>query len=139
MANKSARRAAEDIREQAGKLARRVFLVLRRADELKPALGGDVAKLCAQIGDSASALPAAGFLHMVGAYPADVDRIRPLARDVAAMAFLLMDLVGVEDAAGPRKCRVCGCTDESCTGRPGKAAHGCYWVAWDLCSACAGT
>ncbi len=30
-----------------------------------------------------------------------------------------------------RKCRVCGCTDYcACPG-------GCYWVEWDLCSACA--
>ncbi len=30
-----------------------------------------------------------------------------------------------------RICRVCGCTDSyACPG-------GCYWVDWDLCSACA--
>lgn len=31
----------------------------------------------------------------------------------------------------PRRCRVCGCTDDhACPG-------GCYWVEYDLCSACA--
>lgn len=40
------------------------------------------------------------------------------------------------EGAGPRTCRVCGCTDDDCeeclalTGRP------CWWVAEDLCSAC---
>lgn len=30
-----------------------------------------------------------------------------------------------------RVCRVCGCTDErACPG-------GCWWIQWDLCSACA--
>jgi hypothetical protein len=29
-----------------------------------------------------------------------------------------------------RKCRVCGCTDAH------GCANGCYWVEWDLCSAC---
>jgi hypothetical protein len=32
----------------------------------------------------------------------------------------------------PRRCRKCGCTQErACPG-------GCSWVAWDLCSRCAG-
>jgi hypothetical protein len=32
----------------------------------------------------------------------------------------------------PRRCRVCGCTDDrACPG-------GCWWVDADLCSACAG-
>jgi hypothetical protein len=35
---------------------------------------------------------------------------------------------------GPRKCRVCGCTnDKACITPEGP----CSWVEWDLCSACA--
>lgn len=37
----------------------------------------------------------------------------------------------LRDAREQRRCRVCGCTDmHACDG-------GCYWVADDLCSACA--
>jgi hypothetical protein len=35
-----------------------------------------------------------------------------------------------EGQGAPRRCRICGCTDE----RP--CAGGCFWVAADLCSNC---
>jgi hypothetical protein len=35
-----------------------------------------------------------------------------------------------------RTCRVCGCTDEDCSGCVKKTGQPCYWVATDLCSAC---
>lgn len=43
------------------------------------------------------------------------------------------EIVQLEQAAaGERKCRVCGCTeDDACAGP-------CYWVELDLCSACVG-
>jgi hypothetical protein len=34
-------------------------------------------------------------------------------------------------------CRVCGCTDEDCSGCIKKTGEPCYWVEPDLCSACA--
>lgn len=34
------------------------------------------------------------------------------------------------------KCRVCGCTDDDCTGCIAKTGQPCYWVEEDLCSAC---
>jgi hypothetical protein len=35
------------------------------------------------------------------------------------------------DCYPDRTCRICGCTqDHACEG-------GCYWIEWDLCSACA--
>jgi len=34
------------------------------------------------------------------------------------------------------KCRVCGCTDDDCTGCIAKTGQPCHWVAEDLCSAC---
>jgi hypothetical protein len=36
------------------------------------------------------------------------------------------------------KCRVCGCTDDDCSGCIEKTGEPCYWVEKDLCSACAG-
>ena len=35
-----------------------------------------------------------------------------------------------------RTCRVCGCTNEDCTGCLQRTGKPCYWVAPDLCSAC---
>lgn len=36
-----------------------------------------------------------------------------------------------------RKCRVCGCTDDDCSGCIERTGTPCYWVEEDLCSACA--
>ena len=38
---------------------------------------------------------------------------------------------------GGRACRVCGCTDEDCSGCIERTGEPCYWVEEDLCSACA--
>lgn len=35
-----------------------------------------------------------------------------------------------------RECRVCGCTEEDCTGCVVKTGQPCFWVEDDLCSAC---
>jgi hypothetical protein len=35
-------------------------------------------------------------------------------------------------------CRVCGCTDDDCSGCVERTGEPCYWVKSDLCSACAG-
>lgn len=35
-----------------------------------------------------------------------------------------------------RRCRICGCTDEDCSGCIGRTGVRCHWVAADLCSAC---
>jgi hypothetical protein len=37
----------------------------------------------------------------------------------------------------PRSCRRCGCTDDNACGISEGEILGCYWVEWDLCSACA--
>lgn len=39
--------------------------------------------------------------------------------------------------AEERRCRVCGCTDHDCRQCIEKTGQPCYWVAEDLCSACA--
>ncbi|TJY57183.1 hypothetical protein E4T66_17380 [Sinimarinibacterium sp. CAU 1509] len=36
-----------------------------------------------------------------------------------------------------RRCRVCGCTDDDCSHCIERTGEACYWVADDLCSACA--
>ncbi len=36
----------------------------------------------------------------------------------------------------PRRCRVCGCTDDDCSGCIERTGHPCCWVEDDLCSAC---
>lgn len=33
-------------------------------------------------------------------------------------------------------CRVCGCTDDDCSGCVERTGVPCHWVDWDLCSAC---
>jgi hypothetical protein len=38
-----------------------------------------------------------------------------------------------------RRCRVCGCTDEDCSGCIERTGEPCYWVEEDLCSACVGS
>jgi len=63
-----------------------------------------------------------------------------------------MDVLGFKDCGCPdcgveiskmRKfkkaaaCRVCGCTDDDCSGCVAKTGGPCYWVEPDLCSACA--
>lgn len=35
-----------------------------------------------------------------------------------------------------RTCRKCGCTDNDCRQCIEKTGQACYWVEWDLCSAC---
>lgn len=35
-----------------------------------------------------------------------------------------------------RACRVCGCTDDDCSGCIERTGSACSWVEWDLCSAC---
>lgn len=34
-------------------------------------------------------------------------------------------------------CRICGCTDEDCSGCVERTGRPCHWVEMDLCSACA--
>jgi len=42
------------------------------------------------------------------------------------------------DEPGSRRCRVCGCTDEDCSGCIERTGEPCHWVEADLCSACEG-
>jgi hypothetical protein len=39
-------------------------------------------------------------------------------------------------AAGIRRCRVCDCTDDDCSGCIQRTGKPCHWVSEDLCSAC---
>ncbi len=40
------------------------------------------------------------------------------------------------DTAEIRACRVCGCTDDDCSGCVERTGEPCHWVETDLCSAC---
>ena len=42
---------------------------------------------------------------------------------------------GIDDEEG-QVCRVCGCTDDDCSGCIERTGHPCSWVEEDLCSAC---
>jgi hypothetical protein len=37
-----------------------------------------------------------------------------------------------------RKCRVCGCTEQDCSGCIERTGKPCHWIELDLCSACEG-
>ena len=39
---------------------------------------------------------------------------------------------------GVQRCRVCGCTDDDCSGCIDRTGHRCHWIEKDLCSACSG-
>lgn len=38
---------------------------------------------------------------------------------------------------GKASCRVCGCTEDDCSGCVARTGEPCVWVEPDLCSACA--
>jgi hypothetical protein len=42
------------------------------------------------------------------------------------------------ECAGAGKCRICGCTDNDCSGCIARTGIACSWVEQDLCSACVG-
>ncbi len=41
------------------------------------------------------------------------------------------------DRTPARKCRECGCCDEDCSRCIKRTGHPCWWIEFDLCSACA--
>ena len=60
--------------------------------------------------------------------------------ELQSLRDLLIELGTLKPADGsakPRACRVCGCTDEDCRRCIEKTGEPCWWVAADLCSACA--
>ena len=66
----------------------------------------------------------------------DPDAIVDEAIDIANFAMMIADLVEGE-TENVRHCRVCGCTDDDCSQCIERTGEPCYWVEWDLCSACA--
>ncbi len=87
----------------------------RRCDECGKYLDGETIRLFGMASDGDEPYPL--FLHRECLFSKDV-----LAK--------LAAIESVFDKETPRRCRVCGCTDDDpCVG-------GCYWVEDDLCSAC---
>ena len=48
-----------------------------------------------------------------------------------------LEEIGENGETEPQKCRVCGCTDDDCSGCIERTGQPCYWAEPDLCSACA--
>lgn len=83
------------------------------------------------------------------------DDDRPGVYDETSKRFVLADdqeeLLDVDDqrvtiteagrraleSVGNARCRVCGCTDEDCSGCVARTGAPCHWFEPDLCSACA--
>ena len=68
--------------------------------------------------------------------------LRAIQERVAAEAALQTQVAAGEAGdEGPlwdvQTCRVCGCTDDDCSGCIERTGEPCYWVDEDLCSACA--
>ena len=43
----------------------------------------------------------------------------------------------IAEELGPeRSCRICGCTEDDCSGCVRRTGRPCYWIEADLCSAC---
>ena len=55
----------------------------------------------------------------------------------AALQDLRVDYEG-RPTFDVNRCRVCGCTDDDCSGCFMRTGEPCHWVEDDLCSACAG-
>jgi hypothetical protein len=48
----------------------------------------------------------------------------------------LLEMVRLTKAQPQQACRVCGCTEDDCSGCVERTGERCFWVAPDLCSAC---
>ncbi|HRH68856.1 MAG TPA: hypothetical protein PLB89_05045 [Flavobacteriales bacterium] len=59
---------------------------------------------------------------------------RPLYEPVGDTLLLTLD--GGLTPAPPQVCRVCGCTEDNCSGCVERTGRACWWVEEDLCSAC---
>lgn len=60
-----------------------------------------------------------------------------IAVDDAAVAVI--EWLDGDDDSSERTCRLCGCTDDDCSGCIERTGHPCHWVETDLCSACGST
>jgi hypothetical protein len=57
----------------------------------------------------------------------------PVTVAAVTRAHAALDDAGVP---GVRTCRVCGCTDDDCSGCIQRTGMACHWIEADLCSAC---
>lgn len=70
----------------------------------------------------------------------DKGRIRDLVKAGALIAAEIDRLQRARNSSQEvRRCRVCGCTDDDCSGCIERTGNPCHWIEEDLCSACAGS
>jgi hypothetical protein len=77
---------------------------------------------------------------LAAGYDADEAVFRDvIVQDLADAREVLNVLEGKTRPSVPseRSCRVCGCTEDDCSGCIERTGKPCHWVAEDLCSACA--
>jgi hypothetical protein len=55
---------------------------------------------------------------------------------IAREAITWADELAKRQQEAVRRCRVCGCTDNDCSGCIARTGEPCHWVEQDLCSAC---
>ena len=82
------------------------------------------------------------LLHHVNAFniclaSGDIDAALDFADSAAGTLQLLAQALRSDlICEPPRRCRVCGCTDDDCSQCIKVTGHSCHWVEPDLCSRC---
>lgn len=66
----------------------------------------------------------------------DPDFALAIAADLDRLAAQADDPFGDLGDVVERRCRICGCTDDDCSGCVERTGAPCFWVEADLCSAC---
>ena len=64
------------------------------------------------------------------------DNRRELLAFLAGMIAMSHDALEVPAKQDEQRCRVCGCTDDDCSGCIERTGEPCSWIEADLCSAC---
>lgn len=111
-----------------------IFAELRKAEAKFPGWPNDPVHGAAVVGEEFGELLQAA-LDLYYGREQGLEKILKEATQTAAVAIRMvvwiMDQKKEKRAMEPHQaCRVCGCTDDqACEG-------GCYWVSYDLCSAC---
>jgi hypothetical protein len=84
-----------------------------------------------------------GDPRLMQAFPHLADALRVMARELddahkrSGQPERETGYHHVQERPAVRACRSCGCTDYDCRGCIAKTGAPCFWVAHDLCSACA--
>lgn len=77
-------------------------------------------------------VPAALRAEVYAAYDGRADR------DYLTVRAEAVEAMNAGNPIAAMRCRVCGCTDDDCSGCIERTGRPCSWVERDLCSACVG-